>query len=233
MAHSSVPSQCRHTKWLYGPIPCRYPLSLPKTPSARILGGRPNCVTLSTRVETIKTVLGTLLLLFQSRSRLHVEILVLRHHLVVLRRAAPKRVRLRVVDGCCLCCSIGSGLAFWIRSPSSSRTRSCGDTDVISEPFWWWWKSRRRLGRPRIPKDMRDLIREVSRANPLWERPAFMANCSNSGSISPKINCGEIHVEDPASAFAILADLVGTTGLVYPIPKPRINRISGRTTRWH
>ena len=49
-------------------------------------------------VETFKTVLGTPLLLFQSRSRLQVEILVLRHQLVVLRRTAPKRVRLRAVD---------------------------------------------------------------------------------------------------------------------------------------
>jgi hypothetical protein len=48
--------------------------------------------------ETLKTVLGTLLLLFQSRSRLQVEILVLRQQLNVLRRTAPKRVRLRAVD---------------------------------------------------------------------------------------------------------------------------------------
>src|SRR4030095_6149541 len=48
--------------------------------------------------ETLKTVLGMMLLLFQSRSRLQVEILVLRQQLIVLRGAAPKRVRLRVVD---------------------------------------------------------------------------------------------------------------------------------------
>ena len=35
----------------------------------------------------------------------------------------------------------------------------------------WRWKSRRRLGRPGISRDIRDLIREVSRANPLWGAP--------------------------------------------------------------
>jgi transposase InsO family protein len=35
----------------------------------------------------------------------------------------------------------------------------------------WRWKSRRRLGRPGIAKDTRDLIREISRANPLWGAP--------------------------------------------------------------
>jgi hypothetical protein len=36
---------------------------------------------------------------------------------------------------------------------------------------FWCWKSRGRPGRPRIPKDIRDLIREVSLANPLWDAP--------------------------------------------------------------
>jgi len=33
------------------------------------------------------------------------------------------------------------------------------------------WKSRNRLGRPRIPPEVRTLIREVSLANPLWGAP--------------------------------------------------------------
>ena len=49
-------------------------------------------------VDTLKTVLDTLRLLFQSRSRLQVEIPVLRQQLIVLRRPAPKRVRLRAMD---------------------------------------------------------------------------------------------------------------------------------------
>ena len=86
-------------------------------------------------VETLKTLLGTLLLLFRSRSQLQVEILVLRQQLIVLHRTAPKRVRLRALDDCCSSCSIGFGLAYWIRSPSSGRTRSCAGTVEASEPY--------------------------------------------------------------------------------------------------
>jgi hypothetical protein len=33
---------------------------------------------------------------------------------------------------------------------------------------YWRWKSRRRGGRPRITKEVRDLIRRMSLENPLW-----------------------------------------------------------------
>src|SRR2546428_4736709 len=36
---------------------------------------------------------------------------------------------------------------------------------------YWSWKSRRRWGRTAIGRDMRDLIRQMSRANPLWGAP--------------------------------------------------------------
>jgi hypothetical protein len=38
--------------------------------------------------------------------------------------------------------------------------------------FFWTWKSRHgRAGRPSIPKDVRELIRSMSKANPLWGAP--------------------------------------------------------------
>jgi hypothetical protein len=36
---------------------------------------------------------------------------------------------------------------------------------------YWRWKSGRRLGRPKIPADIRQLILEISGANPLWGAP--------------------------------------------------------------
>ena len=36
---------------------------------------------------------------------------------------------------------------------------------------FWAWKSRRRRGRPAIRTELRDLIRRISRANPLWGAP--------------------------------------------------------------
>ena len=36
---------------------------------------------------------------------------------------------------------------------------------------YWAWKSRRRRGRPMIQTELRDLIRRISRANPLWGAP--------------------------------------------------------------
>src|SRR5882724_3240973 len=37
--------------------------------------------------------------------------------------------------------------------------------------LYWAWKSRRRWGRPAIGRELRDLIRQMSRANPLWGVP--------------------------------------------------------------
>ena len=37
--------------------------------------------------------------------------------------------------------------------------------------LYWRWRSRRRVGRPAVPADIRDLIRTISRDNPLWGAP--------------------------------------------------------------
>lgn len=36
---------------------------------------------------------------------------------------------------------------------------------------YWRWKSRKRAERPRIDRELRDLIRKMSRENPLWGAP--------------------------------------------------------------
>ena len=37
--------------------------------------------------------------------------------------------------------------------------------------LYWRWKSRRRVGRPQVPSEIRDLVRAISQDNPLWGAP--------------------------------------------------------------
>jgi hypothetical protein len=37
--------------------------------------------------------------------------------------------------------------------------------------LFWTWKSRQRTGRPAVAADVRALIRQIARQNPLWGAP--------------------------------------------------------------
>jgi len=37
--------------------------------------------------------------------------------------------------------------------------------------LYWRWKCRGKGGRPKVPQDLQELIREMSLANPLWGAP--------------------------------------------------------------
>jgi len=45
--------------------------------------------------------------------------------------------------------------------------------------LFWTWESRHRTGRPGVPPDLRELIRELSTANLLWVRLGFTASSSS------------------------------------------------------
>jgi putative transposase len=102
---------------------------------------------------------------------LHAEILALRHQLSVLqRRDRGRRLRLNVADRL---------LWVWL-SRLWSGWRSAL---VIVKPetviawhrqgfrLYWRWKSRHPQGRPSVSRDVIDLIRKMSLANPLWGAP--------------------------------------------------------------
>jgi hypothetical protein len=113
-----------------------------------------------------RLVLAAVLVLGKSRSRFLAEILVLRHQLNVLRRATPSRVRLTNID---------RGLFVWLDRlwPGALGSVSILRPETIVRwhrhgfRAYWRWRSRGLPGRPRVPKDVRDLIREISLANPL------------------------------------------------------------------
>jgi transposase InsO family protein len=108
--------------------------------------------------------------LFRTRAALHAEILVLRHQLNVLRRTSPKRLAFNNLDR----------LLFVRLYGLAPRVL---DALTILKPAtvigwhragfraYWRWKSRPRGGRPRVSAKVRELIREMSIANPLWGAP--------------------------------------------------------------
>src|SRR3981189_2512251 len=108
--------------------------------------------------------------LFWSRASLQVEILTLRHQLNVLRRKSPQRLTFSSIDRLVfarlyrLAPGVVDALKI-VRPETVIRWHRAGFR------AYWRWKSRPRGGRPKTPREIRQLIREVSLANPLWGAP--------------------------------------------------------------
>ena len=107
---------------------------------------------------------------FKSQARLEAEIVVLRQQLMVLRRRVPSKPKLTAVDRLLfvwlyrLFPSILNAITI-IRPETVLRWHRSGFR------LYWRWKSCSRGGRPRVPAEIRRLIREMSLANRLWGAP--------------------------------------------------------------
>ena len=105
--------------------------------------------------------------LFKSHRRLEAENILLRHQLNIAMRQRPARPRLRSTDKAIL----GWMIRVW---PDLLGTVQVVKPETVLR--WhrarfravWRWKSRRRAGRPRIDRGLRELIQRMSRDNPLW-----------------------------------------------------------------
>ena len=121
-------------------------------------------------VEWLKQLAYALSLRLKSRARLEAENLVLRQQLNVLIRKLPKRLRLTNSDRLLV------GLAVPTFPSILSVIRIVRPETVIrwhrrGFQAYWRWKSRPGVGRPPIDGKIRDLIRQMSMANPLWGAP--------------------------------------------------------------
>src|SRR6516164_2837925 len=121
-------------------------------------------------IDLLKLLGGLLVGVFRSHAAREAETAFLRHQLVVLRRSAPARLRLRSADRL---------IFVWLyRLFPPVRAAA-----VVFKPetvvrwhrsgfrLYWRCKSRRRVGRPAVPADIRDLIRTISHDNLLWGAP--------------------------------------------------------------
>jgi hypothetical protein len=120
--------------------------------------------------DLLRLLLGILTSLFMSRAELAAEILVLRQQVNVLRRRMPKRPALRNIDRL---------LFVWLFRwfPSTVHALAIIRPETVIRWHWgdfrayWRWRSRSRVGRPKVSADLRALIRQMSRVNPLWGAP--------------------------------------------------------------
>jgi Integrase core domain len=107
---------------------------------------------------------------FRSRAALEAEVLVLRHQLNVLRRKCPKRVVFSNIDRL-----VFAGL-YRLAPGVLDALKILTPKTVIGWHragfrAYWRWKSRPCGGRPSTPPEIRQLIRDMSIANPFWGAP--------------------------------------------------------------
>ena len=161
-------SQATVGRWM--PWRPKVPLSFPKIPSARIRAMR-RIRASSDAMLAVLHLLGMFVAdLFKSRRRLEVENLFLRHQLNIALRRAPHRLRLRGSD---------RALLVWMTRlwPSLLGLSRVVQPDTILRwhragfRAYWRWKSRARPGRPRVSRELRELIQRMSKENPLWGAP--------------------------------------------------------------
>jgi hypothetical protein len=96
--------------------------------------------------------------------------LTLRHQLNVLRRNSSQRLGFTSIDRL-----VFAGL-YRLAPGALSALKIARPETVIrwhraGFVAYWRWKSRPRSGRAKTPLEIRQLIREISLANPLWGAP--------------------------------------------------------------
>ena len=115
--------------------------------------------------KLVRTVVSVVARRFRSRAVLELENLALRHQLHVLRRQRPGR-------------PLPSAIDRWLWVWLYHLWPRCVELMVLVKPatvvqwhrqgFRLFWRWRSRSGRPSVEREIRDLIRQMSNANPLW-----------------------------------------------------------------
>jgi putative transposase len=131
---------------------------------------------------------ATLSASFRSRAALQLEILALRHQVGVLQRSV-KRPKFTPADRLLWAwlCEVWHD---WRSSVFLVQPATVIGWHRKGFRLFWTGKIRRgQPGRPIVPKDIRDLIRTISRENPLWGAPRIHSELLKLG-----INVGETSV---------------------------------------
>jgi putative transposase len=108
---------------------------------------------------------------FRTRAVLQAEIIALRHQLLVLQRLnRGRRPQLKLHDRL-LWVWLSQLWAGWKSALLIVKPETVIAWHRRSFRLYWTWKSRHRTGRPSVSREVRDLIRRMSMANPRWGAP--------------------------------------------------------------
>src|SRR5260370_11709627 len=125
---------------------------------------------------------------FKTRAALQLENLALRHQLGVLHRSV-KKPKLTPLDRLLWAWLCGVW-ADWRSALIVVKPETVIAWHRKGFRLFWTWKVRRgQPGRPSVPKDVRELIRLMSRANPTWGAPRIHGELLKLG-----MNIGETSV---------------------------------------
>ena len=116
-----------------------------------------------------KIIISAVFSALQSRQRLIIENIALRHQLEVLQRNS-KRPRLKPSDRM-LWALFSRFLPDWRRHLTIVQPDTVVRWHRAGWRLYWRWKSKPGLGRPKVIAEIRALIRQMSLDNPLWGAP--------------------------------------------------------------
>ncbi len=142
---------------------------------------------------------------FRIRAALELKLIALQHQLAVLRRQRPGRPQLSSLDR-----------LLWVLL--YRIWPQVIDAMVLVKPatvvewhrrgfrLYWRWRSG-APGRPRISPDIRDLIRQMSKANPLWGAPRIHGELLKLGIKISQATVGTVDAVASQSPLPDLAEL--------------------------
>ncbi len=136
-------------------------------------------------LEHVRSIVAVLARRFRRRAVLELENLALRHQLHVLRRQRPGRPRPRCLDTMVL-----------VKPATVIQWHRQG--------FRLFWRWRSRSGRPSADRETRDLVRQMSNANPLWGAPRIHGELLKRHRDKPSHGC-QVYGAKTRDAFADLA----------------------------
>ena len=143
---------------------------------------------------------------FKTRRRLEAKILVLRHQLNVLHRRSSRRLYMTWADRA-LFVWLYRDFPFILDEITLVRPETVVRWHRMGFAAYWRWKSRFCGGRPKINKEVRELIRRIDFENPLWGAPKIHGELLKLGIDVAQSTVSKYMAPRPRSAIANLEDL--------------------------